>query len=71
MCSQGTYYEWQYLLQTSFVSTDLKNKVNKACDWEAAAKNEKHALSFDCVKLLNEASAQISHVNLYNIYGDW
>lgn len=24
---QGTYYEWQYLIQTGFVSTDLKNKV--------------------------------------------
>jgi hypothetical protein len=53
------------------VSTDLKNKVNKACDWDAAAKNEKGALSLECVKLLNDASAQISNVNLYNIYGDW
>jgi carboxypeptidase C (cathepsin A) len=69
--TQGTYYEWQYLLQTAFVSTDLKNKVNSACDWDAAAKNEKGALSLDCVRYLNDASAQISHVNLYNIYGDW
>jgi len=67
---QGTYYEWQYLIQTGFVSTDLKNKVNAACDWEAAAKNEKGALSLECVRLLNEASAQIANVNMYNIYGD-
>lgn len=68
---QGTYYEWQYLTQTGFVSTDLKNQVNAACDWTAAAKNKKGALSLQCVKLLNEASAQISNVNMYNIYGDW
>ena len=60
-----------YLIQTAFVSTDLKNKVNAACDWTAAAANEKGALSLQCVKLLNEASGQISNVNLYNIYGDW
>lgn len=69
--SQGTYYEWQYLTQTGFVSTDLKNQVNAACDWASAAKNKKGALSLQCVKLLNDASAQISNVNMYNIYGDW
>ena len=45
--------------------------MNAACDWEAAAKNEKGALSLECVRLLNEASAQIANVNMYNIYGDW
>jgi hypothetical protein len=68
---QGTFYEWSYLIQTPFVSTDLKNQVNAECDWTAAAANEKGALSLKCVKLLNEASAQISNVNMYNVYGDW
>jgi hypothetical protein len=68
---QGTFYEWSYLIQTPFVSTDLKNQVNAECGWTAAAANEKGALSLKCVKLLNEASAQISNVNMYNVYGDW
>ena len=68
---QGTYVEWEYLLQTSFVDSTLKDKINNVCDWEAAAANEKGAISVDCAALLNEASGQISNVNLYNIYGDW
>jgi hypothetical protein len=68
--TQGTYYEWEYLLQTGFISDDLKKRVNAECDWTAAAANEPDALSIECVALLNEASTQISHVDLYNIYGD-
>ena len=49
----------------------LKAAVNAACDWAAAATNQAQALSSQCVKLLNQASAEIAHVNLYNIYGDW
>ncbi len=41
------------------------------CDWTAAAANQPGALSFPCVALLNQASAEIGHVNLYDIYGDW
>ena len=67
---QGTFYEWSYLLQTGFVSRDLKYKIVNTCDWEAAAANTPNALSAACVALLNEASTQISHVNMYNIYGD-
>jgi len=67
---QGTYYEWQYLLNTGFIDQNLKDSVNKACDWEAASANEKNALSAKCVSLLNAASAEIAHVNMYNIYGD-
>jgi len=68
--SQGTYSEWSYLIQTPFVSSALKAKVNAECDWTAASKGEKNALSFACVSLLNEASDAIENVNLYNIYGD-
>lgn len=67
---QGTYYQWQYLLNTGFIDQDLKDQVNAACDWAAAATNSKNALSAKCVSLLNAASTEISHVNLYNIYGD-
>jgi len=67
---QGTYYEWSYLLQTAFIDSDLKAKINTACDWAAAAKNTVGALSLQCVGLLNSASQEISNVDLYNIYGD-
>jgi carboxypeptidase C (cathepsin A) len=68
--SQGTYYEWTYLLDTGFITEDLKRSVNAACDWEAAAVNDPNALNTECVLLLNEASKQIGHVDMYNIYGD-
>eukprot|EP01035_Chromulina_nebulosa_P019308 gene19308-25169_t len=67
---QGTYYEWGYLIQTSFVDPELKAQVNSACNWTAAALNLPKALSATCVSLLNAASSEIGHVNLYNIYGD-
>ena len=67
---KGTYYEWSYLLQTAFIDSDLKAKINTACDWAAAAKNTVGALSLQCVGLLNSASQEISNVDLYNIYGD-
>lgn len=67
---QGTYYEWQYLLNTAFIDADLKTSINKECDWVAAAKNEPKALSAKCLSLLGDASAEISNVNMYNIYGD-
>lgn len=68
--SQGTYYEWTYLLETGFISEDLKHSVNNACDWDAAAQNDPNALSTECVLLLNQASKEIGHVDMYNIYGD-
>lgn len=68
--SQGTFYEWTYLLETGFISEDLKHRVNSACDWEAAAENSPDALTTECVLLLSEASKQIGHVDMYNIYGD-
>lgn len=67
---QGTFYEWEYLLQTGFIDTDLKNAINAACDWEAAEANEPGAITAPCAKLLASASEEISNVNMYNIYGD-
>jgi len=73
ICSSGpqsTVYEWEYLLQTAFVSNALKAQVNEACDWVAAKKNQKGAISAKCVSLLNQASSQIQNINLYGIYAD-
>eukprot|EP01038_Epipyxis_sp_PR26KG_P015132 gene15132-20371_t len=67
---QGTFYEWQYLLNDAFVDQKLKNSINANCNWTAAALNDPKALSAKCVSLLNDASAEIGHVNLYNVYGD-
>lgn len=67
---QGTYYEWSYLLNQAFVDAGLKNSVNAACNWTAAAANVPDALSSKCVSLLNSASKEISNVNMYNVYGD-
>jgi len=58
------------LVQTSFVDAKLKAAINDACDWSAAALNKDGALSLKCISLLNEASTEISNVNMYNIYGD-
>ena len=69
-CTSGTWYEWEYLLQTAFIKTDLKNQINAACDWASAAKNVPGCLSKQCIALLNTASGQIANVDLYNIYGD-
>jgi carboxypeptidase C (cathepsin A) len=67
---QGTYYEWEYLTQTAFVDPPLKNQINAVCNWTAAEQNVANALTPACVSLLNKASAQINHVNMYDIYGD-
>ena len=48
----------------------MKKQITEECDWEAAENNEKHALSVKCTGLLNQASAQIQNIDLYNIYGD-
>jgi cathepsin A (carboxypeptidase C) len=69
--TQGTWYQWEYLLGTGFIDATLKHNINANCNWTAAALNEPKAFSAKCVSLLNEASSEISHVNLYNIYGDW
>lgn len=67
---QGTFYEWQYLLNTAFVSQNTKDAVNAECDWESAKANVEGALSLACVGLLSEASKEIGNVNMYNIYGE-
>lgn len=57
-------------MEQAFVAGDLKKKIAATCDWASAAANVPDALSAECVLLLNEASAQIENVNMYNIYGD-
>jgi carboxypeptidase C (cathepsin A) len=67
---QGTCYEWTYLTQLGFIPTDLKASINKACNWTAACANIQGSLSVQCEELLGTASAEISNVNMYNVYGD-
>lgn len=67
---QGTYYEWEYLKQTSFINPELKTSIDEACAWDLARNNTPDALSVKCVNLLVQASSEIGHVNMYNIYGD-
>ena len=50
------------------VETVIRSFMDE-CDWEAAKADEKGALSLQCTSLLNQASAQIQNINLYNIYG--
>ena len=67
---QGTAYEWLYLLQSAFIQNSLKLKINQACDFQAALKQDEDALSAKCMKLLTQASAQIQNVNMYDVFGD-
>ena len=66
----GTYYHWLYLTGAALVDRKLKKSINSECNWTAASLNIPKALSLACETLLGEASVEISHVNLYNIYGD-
>jgi len=68
--TQGTYYEWEYILQLGFLPDDFKNQVNAACNWTAAKANDPNAISANCQKLLDQAGNIIGHVDLYNVYGD-
>ena len=66
---QGDAYLTQYLLNTAFVSLDLKSKIYAACDFDAAIE-ENAAFSTDCEKLIFQAHTQIGHINLYDVYGE-
>jgi carboxypeptidase C (cathepsin A) len=68
--SQGTYYEWEYLTQLALIPNTLKNQINMVCNWTAAMNNTPNSISPQCQVLLEEASAIISNVDLYDVYGD-
>mmetsp|Transcript_31760 Transcript_31760/g.32362 ORF Transcript_31760/g.32362 Transcript_31760/m.32362 type:complete len:510 (-) Transcript_31760:244-1773(-) len=65
---QGLYYEWKYLMGTALLSTEMKEDINKVCDWEAAAANKQDALSSQCMELISLASQRMGSVNIYDIY---
>eukprot|EP00301_Raphidiophrys_heterophryoidea_P022014 c6270_g1_i1.p1 GENE.c6270_g1_i1~~c6270_g1_i1.p1 ORF type:complete len:491 (+),score=115.68 c6270_g1_i1:1-1473(+) len=66
--TQGTYYEMKYLMGHAFLSDDLKQQINDACDWESAKHNG--PLSDACQTLLSTASDVIGNINIYNVFGD-
>lgn len=66
---QGDAYLNQYLLQTAFISSNLKEQIHAKCDFESAIEDLRE-VSEECNTLLFEAHKQIGAVNLYNVYGD-
>ena len=69
VCAQNdefSYLRWAYLLQTAFVSSSTKSSIASACNWTAASPSA----SPSCEEALAQAAQSISHVNLYNVYGD-
>jgi len=57
------------MLQTAFISQDLKKHIYSHCDFEAAIL-DKEPLGLQCQLLLDDAQDQIGHVDLYNVLGD-
>jgi hypothetical protein len=69
VCAQNdefSYFRWAYLLQTAFVSSSTKSSIASACNWTAASPSP----SPSCEAALTQAAQSMSHVNLYNVYGD-
>ena len=57
-------YDTTYLMGTALVAPQLKAEMGAQCDFTAAAPSE------GCAALIDQMSAAIGHVNLYNIYGE-
>jgi hypothetical protein len=57
-------YDTTYLIGTALVDPQLKALIVAQCDFTAAAP------SSVCAALIDQMSAAIDHVNLYNIYGE-
>lgn len=66
---QADAYLWQYMLQTGFVSHDVKAKALHACDFRAAVE-ELRPFSAECQAVLTQASEQVGFINLYDVYGE-
>jgi serine carboxypeptidase-like clade 1 len=69
VCSQEenfSFFRWAYLTQTAFISSSAKASIASACNWTAAAPLP----SSSCKEVLTNAAKSISHVNVYNVYGD-
>jgi serine carboxypeptidase-like clade 1 len=69
VCAQSdefSYFRWAYLQQTAFVSSRMKAAIASTCNWTAADPSP----SPSCSAVLQQAAHSISHINLYNVYGD-
>lgn len=74
---QGLYYSYQYFLNLPFFDDNLKKNITKHCDWNACLEvnqkpitDENPILSLACYQLLDQASTQLSYINIYNVYSD-
>ena len=67
--SQSTYYETKYLTGHAFVSNELKEKVDRVCDWSVAVNNTGD-LSIECDAAVAEVHAQVGNINIYNVFGE-
>ena len=61
---QRWVYDTTYLIGTALVDPQLKAQIVAQCDFTAAAP------STACAALIDQMSAAVGHVNLYNIYGE-
>ena len=69
VCAQSdeySYFRWTYLQQTAFISSSTKAAIASSCNWTAAHPNP----SPSCAAVLQNAAKSISHIILYNVYGD-
>jgi serine carboxypeptidase-like clade 1 len=71
---EGLYYSTQFLLELPFIKQTLKDSIAVACNWTTCKNNQTlgsdvHALSTDCLKLLDRASVDLGAINIYNVYG--
>ena len=68
-CS-GLYYQAKFLLELSFISSDLKDSINSECDWASCVSQDNiKYLSASCLKYLDQASNLLGWINVYNVYG--
>jgi serine carboxypeptidase-like clade 1 len=69
VCSQNdefSYFRWEYLQQTAFISSSSKAAIASACNWTAAEPSP----SPSCSAVLQHVARSISRINVYNVYGD-
>jgi len=77
---EGLWYQSKFLLDLSFVGSDLQNKIANACDWDkcknstesfvGANENATYPLSDKCLDLLDDVAIIFGDINVYNVYGE-
>lgn len=74
----GLYYEYQFLSGFSFINNDLKEKIDKMCEWDLCINHSTNVtltnsdiipLSHLCIAALDEAMKLLGLINIYNVIG--